>query len=72
MPNPFTLITSIAKLWSSFMTWLNNKRQQELGAKEKTLENIEHADKISADIADDRSNPKLRKSTRKKYTRKEL
>lgn len=72
MFNPVTLVTSIAKLWSSIMTWLNNKRQQELGAKEKTLENIEHADKISADIASARSNSKLRKSTHKKYTRKEL
>lgn len=72
MSNPLTLVTSIVKLWSIFMTWLNNKRQQELGAKEKTLENIEHAEKISADIADARSNSKLRKSTRKKYTRKDI
>ena len=72
MFNLVSLTTSIAKLWSSLMTWINNLRQQELGAKESELEARKHADKISADIQRDINDPELLQRTRKRYTRDKL
>jgi len=64
-----SLLKTLASLWSSIMTYLNNKKLMEAGAKEAELEGRKQADEVAHNIDVKRADVELRKSTRKKYTR---
>jgi hypothetical protein len=65
-----SLIKSIVSLWSALVGYFRDKRLIDLGAKEAELEGRKAIDETNANIDIKRNDVELRKSTRKKYTRK--
>jgi hypothetical protein len=64
-----SLIKSIASLWASVMTYLNNQKLMDAGGAKAELEGIKKADEIIADIAVKRADDSVRERTKKKYQR---